>query len=198
MPLFFTRRRLMQAGLAGLAHLSLPDVLRLQAAGIGRRDTAVIFLLQEGGATQFETYDPKPNAPAEIRGDFRPIATRVPGTQFSELMTRQARIADRLIVLRGIHHPSTQHSSSVHLVKTGYYCRAESNVNEMPAVGAHVARLRGGPKELPPYAVLHVGLRYDGGHFIGKAFDPILVRSQEGSTQLDPPDLTLLTGLSDR
>src|SRR5262249_5628208 len=154
---------------------------------------------QEGGASQFETYDPKPDAPAEIRGDFRPIATNVTGIRFSEPMARQAAVADKLVILRGIHHPSTQHSSSVHLVKTGYYCRADSEVNAAPAVGAHVARLRGPVTPgLPPYAVVHAGLRYDGGHFAGKANDPLLVRSHNETGRIEVPDLTLLDGLSDR
>ncbi len=194
----FTRRQLLRAGFAGLASLSLPDILRLQAAAPqARRDTSVIFLFQEGGATQFETYDPKPDIPSEMRGEFKPIATSVPGVHFSEMMAQQAKLMHKLTLLRGIHHPSTQHSSSVHLAKTGYYCRAESNVNEMPSIGSHVSRMRGPVTPgLPPYVVVHVGLRYDSGHFIGSGYDPFLVQTPEGETRFRLPNLTLLEGVT--
>ena len=100
----------MRAGLAGMAGLSLPDLLRLEACSptgaTGTSEPAVIYVLQEGGASQFETYDPKPLAPAEIRGEFSPISTNVPGVAFCELMAEQARVMDKLTILRSIHHPS--------------------------------------------------------------------------------------------
>lgn len=188
---------MLRAGLAGVGALSLPGLIRARTATPARRDTAVIFLLQEGGASQFETYDPKPTAPEEIRGDFRPIPTAVPGVHFSELMAGQARLMSRLTLLRGIHHPSTQHSSSVHLIKTGYYCRAESEVNEMPSLGSHAGRLLGATVPgLPPYVVVHRALRYDGGHYLGRAHDPYLVRNNLEDLQFEMPNLTLLDGLS--
>src|SRR5262245_28172624 len=112
-----SRRSVIRAGLAGLVGLSLPELLRLQArsaeATAARRDTAVIYVLQEGGAPQHETWDPKPLAPVEVRGAFEAVPTKLPGVQFCELMAEQAQVADKLTILRGIHHPSTQHSSSV-------------------------------------------------------------------------------------
>ena len=87
-----TRRQVIQAGLLGLAGLSLPDVLRLRAlsaaSASSRPDTAVIYVMLGGGASQFETYDPKPSAPAEIRGEFSAISTNVPGVQFCELISQ--------------------------------------------------------------------------------------------------------------
>jgi hypothetical protein len=193
------RRTALQAGLAGVASFSLPDLLRARSANgtAGRRDAAVIFLLQEGGASQFETYDPKPGAPEEIRGDFKPIPTSVPGIQFSELMVGQAKRMDRFTLFRGIHHPSTQHSSSVHLIKTGYYCRADSETNEMPSVGSQAVRLRGADVPgLPPYVVIHHALRYDSGHYLGRAHDPYLVKNNLENTRFETPNLTLLEGMS--
>jgi hypothetical protein len=190
---------MLRAGLLGVAGVSLPDLLRLRARsseGVSRRDTAVIFILQEGGATQFETYDPKPLAPVEIRGEFKAIATSVPGVQFSELMAEQAKIMHRLTLLRSIHHPSTQHSSSVHLIKTGYYCRAEANENEMPSLGAYTAKLRGPTApNVPPYVLIHNGERYDGGHFLGRAYQPFLAKTHEDKPTFQLPNLTLLEGI---
>ncbi len=194
-----SRRQVIQAGLAGLAGVSLPDLLRLRAraSDSARRDTAVIYVLQEGGATQFETWDPKPDAGGEIRGEFDAIKTNVPGVVFSELMAGQARIMDKLVVLRSIHHPSTQHSSSVHLIKTGYYCQPASNENEMPSVGSYAAKLCGpvAPK-MPPYVLLYHGQRYDGPHFLGAGYSPFTVKNDEDHPPLRVPNLSLLGGVT--
>lgn len=152
-----TRRHALAAGLAGLP---FADLLRLRADGgaADRKDAAVIFVLQEGGASQFETWDPKPDTGSEIRGDFGPIRTTVPGVLFSEAMAEQARLADKMVVLRAVHHPSTQHSSSVHLLKTGYYCAPPAEANEMPSCGAVAARVCGPvAANVPPFVVLNTG-----------------------------------------
>lgn len=196
-----TRRQMMHAGLMGLAGLSLPEILRLRShaaeSGSPPRDTAVIYVLQEGGASQFETYDPKPDSGADIRGEFNAVRTSVPGVLFSEAMAAQAKVMDRLTILRGIHHPSTQHSSSVHLIKTGYYCRPDSNDNEMPAVGACVARLRAdASRTVPPYVLLNSGERYDAGHYLGRGFNPLFIKQEPNKSQFALPNLTLVEGLT--
>jgi len=90
-----SRRAVVQAGLAGMIGVSMPRLLQLQAAsGSAGRKKSLIFVELAGGPTQFETYDPKPQAALEYRGAFEPIATSVPGIQFSEWMPEQARIAD--------------------------------------------------------------------------------------------------------
>jgi hypothetical protein len=180
---------------AGLAALALPQLLQAEAGS--RNDNAVIFVLQEGGASQFETWDPKPDAGSEIRGEFQPIRTAVPGTLFSELMVEQARIADKLTIIRSLHHPSTQHSSSVHLMKTGYYCSPPAEVNEMPAAGAIVSKLCGSVvPNVPPYAVLSSGERYDGPLYLGSAYSPFTVKNDEDKPKLKIPHLSLVEGLT--
>lgn len=196
-----SRRTAIQAGLVGLAGLSLADVLRLKAMcaerGTPERDTAVIYLLLSGGPTQFETYDPKPNAPQEIRGEFSAISTKVPGVQFSELMVRQAEVMDKLTILRSIHHPSTQHSSSVHLMQTGYYCRPESNINEMPSVGSCVAKLRGAVRAgVPPYVALPAEFRYGDALWVGQGNNPFRVEQEPNNKAFQVPNLTLLDGVT--
>jgi hypothetical protein len=194
-----SRRHVLRAGLGGLAGVSLPDLLRLRAAAAdaGRGDTAVIYVLQEGGATQFETWDPKPDAPSEVRGEFASIPTNVPGVRFSELMAGQARIADKLVVLRSVHHPSTQHSSSVHLIKTGFYCQPATNENEVPSVGSYAARVRGPvAPNMPPYVLLYHGERYDGPHFLGAGYAPFTVRNDEDRPPLRVPNLALVAGVT--
>ena len=118
-----SRRRMMQASLcAGGLSVSLPDLLRLQAAGDRpvKNDTAVIQVWLGGGHSQFETFDPKPLAPAEIRGDLGAISTRHPGIQFCEVLPQLAQMADRFTVIRSLHQASSAHVSATHTFVTGY------------------------------------------------------------------------------
>jgi len=205
-PASLRRRQFIQAGLLGLAGLSLPDVLRLRAtAAETAPDTAVIYVLQEGGASQLETWDPKPEADDSIRGEFGVVSTTIPGIQFSEILPEQARITDKLTILRSVHHPSTQHSSSVHLLKTGYYCRPESEINEMPSIGSHIARFRGSVAAgTPTYVTLNKGARYGKGFYLGPGTNPFEVQNvwkgndYENPTdiRMEVPNLLLIEGLT--
>src|SRR4051795_10409613 len=122
------RRELLRVGGLGLLGLSLPALLEAQAqAAPGTRGDRtfgkarnVIFLWLQGGPPQHETFDPKPDAPAEIRGPFRPIATNVPGIRFGELLPRTARRADRLAVVRSLSTNDQNHDVSGYWVLTGY------------------------------------------------------------------------------
>src|SRR5881275_3007243 len=112
------RRTFLQAGLIGPVGLGLADVMRLRAASAtasGSTAKACILLYMTGGPAQHETFDPKPNAPEGIRGEFRPIATNVPGTQICELLPMMAQQAHRYAILR-----STFHDSNTHGVGVGY------------------------------------------------------------------------------
>src|SRR5205823_116452 len=98
-----SRREVLRFGLA--AGLSLPDLLRLRtAAAAGRKDTAVILVWCHGGPSHLETYDPKPDAPAEYRGPFGAIGTSLAGLRYSELLPRQAKLAHRCALIRSVHH----------------------------------------------------------------------------------------------
>src|SRR5208283_1422423 len=103
-----TRRSFLKIGSLGLAGLTLPDLLRLRAAeaaaGKDVADTAVIQLWCGGGPTQIETYDPKPDAPAEYRGPFKPIRTKVSGIDICEVFPRQAQLADKFAIIRSCAH----------------------------------------------------------------------------------------------
>src|SRR6187397_243747 len=102
------RRSFLQVGALGAGGLSLAQLLQLRAEGAAARsaDTSVILIWLSGGPGHMETWDPKPLAPAEYRGPLRAIDTSVPGVQFSELMPEQARLMDRLAVLRTVKHGS--------------------------------------------------------------------------------------------
>src|SRR5947209_7530219 len=102
----FTRRDCLRLGLGALIGGGLIDALRLRglaATGDGRaRPTSCILIWMDGGPSHYETFDPKPGAPAEIRGKWAPIATKVPGVFFSQHMTRLATVADKLTIVRSI------------------------------------------------------------------------------------------------
>src|SRR5438270_9040924 len=108
-----SRRWFLQTGLAGLAGLSLPGLLRCRAHGAaaGRADRkAVILIWLSGGPSQLDTWDPKPAAPGEVRGPFGSIATKVPGVRISEHFPLQASIMDRLALVRSVDcQASTDH-----------------------------------------------------------------------------------------
>src|SRR5688572_22432562 len=97
------RRDFLRVGALAIGGLSLADVLRLQAqAGSSGSRKSVIMIYLPGGPTHLDTYDLKPKAPKEVRGEFSPIASNVPGFEICELMPKQATIADKLTIVRGL------------------------------------------------------------------------------------------------
>ena len=139
------RRDLLRVGSLSLGPLSLPQLLAHRAhASTDARKTSVIYIELAGGPTQFETYDPKPDATMEYRGPLGTVSTNVPGVIFSELMVEQAKVMDKLAIVRSVHHNNSSHGTSSHLVQTGYYKRGgKGGDNEFPSVGSVVAKLRG-------------------------------------------------------
>lgn len=196
-----TRRGLLRVGALGLGGLTLPQLLafRAAAATAGRTPpkTSVIFVELQGGPTHFETYDPKPQAPLEYRGPLEPISTQLPGVQFSELMSEQAKIADKLAVIRSIHHNSSSHGTSSHLTQTGYYLsNRQVRENEMPCVGSVASRLIGPHTEgLPAYVALQRTMRFGNAAFFGKAFNPFAVTSDPSRDNFQVNNLGLVKGL---
>ena len=112
------RREFLKVGSLALGGLSLPWLSEARADSTKDREKSVIFLFLHGGPSQFETFDPKPDAPTEIRGPFQPIKTTVPGMDFCELFPRHARIADKLAVVRSLHHTMSSYGRySISVVK---------------------------------------------------------------------------------
>ena len=103
-----TRREMLRVGGLAFAGLTLADVLRVQASAATKpgRAKSVIMIWMRGGPSHIDSYDMKPNAPAEIRGEFQPISTNLPGVQICEYMPRHAQMMDKLAVLRGINAAS--------------------------------------------------------------------------------------------
>jgi uncharacterized protein (DUF1501 family) len=154
------RREFLQWGTLALGGLTLADILAARAAGGEERtDTSVILLYLHGGPSQLETYDLKPGAPTEYRSVFRPIASRVPGMDFCELFPLQARVADKLSLIRSVHHTMTSHTDGGIEVLTGKTPSrpdpTSTSISEHPDLGAIASRVRGyGPRTIPPYVAI--------------------------------------------
>lgn len=195
-----SRRGLIQAGLGGMIGLSMPELLKLQAqaAAGASRDTAVIYLELAGGPTQHETYDPKPDAPKEYRGPLNPVSTNLPGVFFSEFMSQQAGIADKLAIIRSIHHDSGSHGTSSHMTQSGYYLRDRQNRdNEMPSIGSYTAKLRGpNAAGMPPFVSIPNSMRFGRAAWLGKGFNPFETGKSADTKGFTVPNLTLLNGLT--
>lgn len=116
------------------------------SAGFGRAKS-VILLVAGGGQSQIDTWDPKPHAPLEVRGEFDSIATRIPGERFCEHLPLTAQTADRLCVVRSMSHEDLDHGSALYLTLTGHYHRKRSanplpSPDDLPCLGAALTRVR--------------------------------------------------------
>src|SRR5262245_18382497 len=153
-----TRRHLLQVGALGLTGLGLSGWLRASATTAPRkaRAKAVIFLHQWGGPSQHDSFDMKPAAPAEVRGELKPIVTSVPGLQVSELLPRTARIMDRVCLVRTLRHTMKNHNSAGYYSLTGYAPptddqRLRDSRDLCPADGSVVDRLAPAKKGVPTF-----------------------------------------------
>jgi uncharacterized protein (DUF1501 family) len=193
-----SRRSFLTVGGLGLGGLCLPNLLRLRAAeqSSGRQtaDTAVILLWMDGGPSQFETYDPKPDAPAEYRGPFGTIRTNVTGIHIGEMLPRHARIADKFAIIRSVAHRESGHGSAVKNLNTGYLHPPGTNEGTFlyPGVGAIVAKAREQERRgLPHYVCVPTAGIFKGdvggGAYLGSAYDPFAANPNDGAAALIPP-----------
>src|SRR5262249_21593906 len=149
------------AGLLGMG-LDLPRLLQRQARaaeGGARRDVSLIFVFLHGGLSTIDTFDLKPDAPAEFRGEVRPIATNVPGLQVCEHLPKLAGEMDKLSLIRSFRHVDSNHGSADHYMLTGYATAAGFNPgvrpnNQRPSHGSIIARTLGPRGSVPPYVCL--------------------------------------------
>jgi hypothetical protein len=152
-----TRRRFVLCGMAGALGLSLPQLLAAQALAGGRRARArnVLVILEQGGLSHLDTWDPKPDVVAEHRSPHRPIATTVPGMQFTDLLPRTARVAHKMAVIRSMFHAKSGangHPDGTQYILSGSHPREPL---EMPDIGSIVSHLLGsGCTFLPPYIMV--------------------------------------------
>ncbi len=209
----FRRRDFLQLGLGGVLGLGMGDLLRLQAStrptgrGAGKVAPAVsrpvncILIWLDGGPSHYETFDPKPDAPSEIRGSFQTIPTAVPGTRFSEAVPELAKVADRFTVVRSICHKDPNHGGGNHYLMTGaptpvpVACGAF--VTFHPSFGSVVSWQRGQQEGLPPYVSMPSVTRSGGPNFLGGKYAPFVIDGQPNSAGFKVRDVVLPSGISD-
>lgn len=184
------RRNFMHIGGFGLGSLVLGDILRLRAQAADRqraRSKAVIFVYLYGGPSHVDMYDLKPDAPAEYRGEFKPIRTNVPGFDICELMPLQATIADKLALVRNMSFNPNFHDP-VELF-SGFRKPSEAGQAVRPDFGSVVSRLHQRRRgDLPPYVALDdtVGKRYGNGPaYLGMTHKAFIVDNHLGNFTLN-------------
>jgi hypothetical protein len=172
------RRTFLRAGALGATGLTLADLLRGNA--LQGADKSVILLWMRGGPSHIDMWDPKPLAPAEVRGEFGVIDTSVAGVQLSDMLPQCARIMDRWSIVRSLHHNDPGHSSGDQICFTGYPAGPMPDVNVMPSCGAIVSRQLGHLRpELPAYVMIPRHVPGAGAAHLGAAHQPF-------ETQADP------------
>jgi hypothetical protein len=173
-----TRRSVLKVGTLAVGSLTLADALRARAlatSGSARpTDTAVIQIFLGGGPSHLDTFDLKPRAPSEIRGEFREIPTCVPGFRVSEHLPQLAAVMDRFTVVRSVTHTNTSHLPSSHFLQTGYnVATATLHQNQYPSMGSIVARLRGpNTLGLPAYTAVPRVVAFPYASYLGAAYNP--------------------------
>jgi hypothetical protein len=140
-----SRRDFLRVG--ALGSLALPTLLRAESTGKTRAKSVILVFLG-GGLSHHDSFDPKPEAPAEVRGNYKPIATNVPGLQISEMLPRMAKVMNRLTLIRSGAHNNDHHETATNWVLSG---RFGSAFGDFPAMGAVVAHEKGFTGKLPPY-----------------------------------------------
>src|SRR6266540_3638533 len=194
----FSRRSMLKAGLAGLAGLSLPLLLRLRSQAADApapRRKAVILLWMTGGPSHIDTWDVKPDVPSEVRGPFKDIRTRLPGVHICEYLPKQAAMLDKFTIIRSVDCRESNHEPNT--VMQSANLAAEPRINPKghlyPAIGSLVAKLRGpNHPAMPPYVVLNLKDKSHvaWGGYLGNRFDPFVGQNVDRLFQL-PAGLTM-------
>src|SRR5436190_7557866 len=207
------RRRLLQAGAVSWLGLSWPRLLAAQekAALAGEsfgKAKACILLFMWGGPAHQDTWDMKPEAPREIRGEFQPIATKTPGIQICEYFPKLAQRTDKLAIIRSMTHTNVDHTTSTHYLLTG---QAPPPVNDLskdwPSLGSIVSKLGRGREPLPPFVSMRPTVPGDVPRFVeqshgqfagwlGKQFDPLTIDADPNTADYRVGEFSLQEGIA--
>lgn len=209
-----TRRKMVQAGGLGLLGLSLPDLIHGQAlaalsassksATFGKAKSCLIVFLN-GGASHHDTFDMKPEATAEIRGEFQPISTNVPGMSVCEHLPQISRHFDKFTVVRSVTHKDSNHPSAVYEMITGHPYPRASGLSENlsredhPHIGSSLAMVEGANSAVPKFVTLPDYIAVNGpiragqhAGFLGFRVDPLVARGNPNDANFSPTDLALV------
>ncbi len=199
---YSSRREFFYVGLLGGIGLTLPQFLRNQAFGdtktFGKHEAVaqgIIHIFLPGGLAHQESFDPKPFAPAEYRGPFGAIDTKIPGIQFGEFMKETAQIADKITLIRSMSHGEAAHERGTHNMFTGY---RPSPALEYPSIGSVISHELGSRNDLPPYVcVPSVPNEYANSGYLSSAFGPFALGADPAQGNFQVRDLNLPKGVDD-
>jgi hypothetical protein len=192
----------MYVGFAGGLGLSLPELLKTEAKAAAKfyptREgvaKSLIHIYLPGGMAHQESFDPKPFAPAEYRGPFKAIDTKLSGVQFSENMKEMAAIADKITVIRSMTHREAAHERGTHNMFTGY---TPSPALQYPSFGSVVAHELGSQNNLPPYVcVPSQPNEFAGTGYLSSAYGPFSLGADPAAAGFTVKDLSLPNGVDD-
>ena len=182
----FGRRDFIRIGSLGALGITLDHVLRA-ASATQKKKMSCILIWQSGGCSHLDTFDMKPDAPAETRGEFKPISTNVAGLQVCEHLPMTAKQADKFTVLRSMHSKENDHDRAITYLLTGY---APLPTLGFPSMGSVVAKEFGGTGGIPPYVVMPDTVPEYGAGFLGGEYSPF-VAGNPNANQYRVRDLTL-------
>ena len=192
-----TRRDFLHAGSLAFLGLSVGDLLSLKAFGAVNpdKDMNCIMLFLVGGPSQLDTWDMKPNAPAEIRGPYKPIPTNVDGIQVCEVFPRMAKHADKFALVRSVYHTAAAvHDTGHQMMQTG---RLFQGGLEYPHIGCVLSKYKGPKGDVPPHVLIPKVIGPTGGNmphgqnagFLGKTFDPFVLNADPSDPNFRVPDM---------
>ncbi len=193
------RRTFLRSGLVGWSALGLADLLRAESLAASSGQSAkggksIILLWLWGGPSHMETFDLKPQAPAEFRGEFDPIATNVPGLEISEHLPKLAGLGDKFALVRSISHDSPGHVNSTHTMLSGYPGNALEQppyAPDHPDLFAVTGKLMGSRVDGMPPLVAMPFTRYQGGAYLGTAHNPFVVKGDPNADKFSVPNTSL-------
>ncbi len=210
------RRELLRAGSVGLLGLTLPELLRGRTAraapdehgpAFGRARSCILLFMWGGPAHQ-DTWDLKPDASVEVRGEFTPIHTNVPGIDIGEHFPLLARQANRLAIIRSMTHPNVDHTTSTHYLLSGQPPPPGDDLRkDWPSLGSVLSRMGRGREPLPPFVSMRPRLENDVPRFVeqshgqfagwlGRAFDPLTIDADPSRPDYRVGDFELQPGVS--
>ena len=198
-----SRRGFLSVGALAGAGLTLPQLLASKAAHADLKDyknfegtaKSVIHIYLPGGMAHQESFDPKPNAPIEYRGEMKQVATKISGELFGETLAKTAEIADKLTVIRSMTHGEAAHERGTHNMFTGY---RPSPALQYPCIGSVVSHEYGPRNNLPPYVCIpNMPNEYAGSGYLSAAFAPFSLGSDPAAGGFKVRDLDLPGGVDD-
>jgi hypothetical protein len=196
------RREFLYVGVLGSFGLTLGNLFKAraaaEAAGAAREGVAksVINIYLPGGMAAQETFDPKLFAPIEYRGPLNPIKTKLPGVQFSEMMTRTAQVADKITVVRSMTHGEADHDRGTHNMFTGY---RPSPAIHFPSFGSVVSHELGSRNNLPPYVCIpSLPNSFAGTGYLGSAYGAFSIGGDPANKEFKVRDMSLPSGVDEK